>query len=256
MILSRRVALNGQQLDELSEEVVIQSVDPGVPHETVSAVNRMGSGQRMTTQHWDTLDISVSFGINIPKTKPILRRQIFDMVIAWALQKGWLTFNQIENRRVYVDKVTLPDSGDLRDWTSTYTIIFRAYNVPFWQDVIPVSATSPIQSGWTVTLPVTGNVETPIDVQFQNASGMLIPNFSVSAGGKTINMTGVNIDAGQTLEITHGVDGLLRANVSGRDVYGKITNYDDLLVSPGNVNVSISASRAGRATVSAFGRWL
>ena len=39
MILSKRAALNGVQLDELFPEIVIRSVDPGVPHETVSAVN-------------------------------------------------------------------------------------------------------------------------------------------------------------------------------------------------------------------------
>ena len=49
MILSKRAALNGVQLDELFPEIVSRSVDPGVPHETVSAVSRGGGfGQRVT----------------------------------------------------------------------------------------------------------------------------------------------------------------------------------------------------------------
>ena len=49
MILSRRVALNGQQLDELHDAIVIRSIDPGVPNESISAVDRMGgAGSRIT----------------------------------------------------------------------------------------------------------------------------------------------------------------------------------------------------------------
>lgn len=54
MILSRRVSLGGKQLDEIDEMIVIRKVDPGVAHEAVQAVNRMGGfGQRMTNQHCD-----------------------------------------------------------------------------------------------------------------------------------------------------------------------------------------------------------
>ena len=49
MILSRRVALGGVQLDEIHEAIVIRSIDPGVPNETINAVERMGgAGQRIT----------------------------------------------------------------------------------------------------------------------------------------------------------------------------------------------------------------
>ena len=61
MILSRRVALGGVQLDEIHERIVIRSVDTSVPHEDVQAVNRMGGwGQRMTGNHWETLEVTVN----------------------------------------------------------------------------------------------------------------------------------------------------------------------------------------------------
>ena len=59
MILARRAALNGEQLDEIHDAIVIRRIDPGVTKETVQAVSRMGAGQRMTGEHWDTLEAAV-----------------------------------------------------------------------------------------------------------------------------------------------------------------------------------------------------
>ena len=134
MILSKRVALGGQQLDELHDAIVIRSIDPGVPNESISAVDRMGgAGSRITGDHFSTIDVSVTYAIDIPKRRMAERRAVFDLVNAWANRKGWLTVNWLENRRMYVDKTILPGSGDLWEWTSEFTIVFRAYNVPFWQ---------------------------------------------------------------------------------------------------------------------------
>ena len=68
MILSKRVALGGDYLDELDDSIVIRSVDPGVAHESTGTVNRMGGwGSRLTNQHWESRDVTVSFAIDIPK---------------------------------------------------------------------------------------------------------------------------------------------------------------------------------------------
>ena len=50
MILSKRVALNGQQLDDLHERIVIRSFDAGVPHEEIEAVSIQNLfGQRIAS---------------------------------------------------------------------------------------------------------------------------------------------------------------------------------------------------------------
>jgi hypothetical protein len=78
MILSKRAALGGVQLDELHESIVVQRVDPGTPQRNISAVAMMGgAGQRITGDHWETLDIIVEFGINLPKRQMELRRHLF-----------------------------------------------------------------------------------------------------------------------------------------------------------------------------------
>ena len=257
MILSKRAALNGVQLDELYPEIVIRSIDPGVPHETVSAVSRgRGFGQRVTGQHWDTLEVSVTYAIDLPKKEMALRRQIFDAVNTWALQKGWLTVNWLEGRRFWVDKVVVPGSGDLWNWTNDFTIIFRAYGVPFWQDEIPAQAVSSVTGNGSVALQVSGNVKSVLDISFQNRSGMTINNFQVQAAGNRIMLTSLGLGGSAVLKISHGTDGLLRITAGGTNVYSKYSGADDLYVDPGPVTVSFAADRAGVLTASCCGRWV
>ena len=256
MILSKRVALGGVQLDELHDAIVIRSIDPGVTKESVSAVTRMGGfGQRMTGQHWDTLEVSVSYAIDIPKREMALRRQIFDAVNAWALKKGWLTVNWLENRRFYVDKVVLPGSGDMWAWTDEFTITFRAYNVPFWQDALPAQVSSGTAASGSVTVQVGGNVQSVLDVTFQNRSGMTINSFWVQANGNRITLSSLGLGGSSALTINHGTDGLLRIKIGSTSVYQKYTGADDLFVNPGNVGVTFAADRAGTLTVQSYGRW-
>lgn len=257
MILSRRVALGGQQLDEIHEAIVIRSIDPGVTHETINAVTRMGgSGQRVTGEHWDTLEVNVTYAINVPKRQMALRREIFDAVNAWAMQKGWLTVNWLANRRFYVDKVILPGSGDMWEWLNEYTITFRAYKVPFWQDETPNTVASGVQSSGMVRIQVNGNVKSVLDASFRNRSGMTINNFSIETGGNRIQLSNIGLGGSSTIEIHHGTDGLLKILANGSSAYSKYTGADDLYVNPGNAAVSFSADRAGVLTVNSYGRYV
>jgi hypothetical protein len=256
MILSRRVALGGAQLDEISPWIVIRSVDHGVPKETISAVSQMGgSGQRITSAHWETMDVSVSYAIDLPKKRLEERRQIFEAVNAWANRGGWLTFSWMPNRRLYVDKVILPSMGDAWDWTNEYTITFRAYGVPFWQEATPNQAASGVQSSGSLWLYTGGDVRGVLDATFQNQSGMTISNFSISTPWSSLSLSGISLGGYSALEIYHGTDGLLRITAGGSSVYGKYSGSDDLYVYPGGATVWFSADRAGVLTVRNYGRY-
>ena len=257
MILTKRVALGGQQLDELHDAIVIRSIDPGVPKENITAVDRMGgSGQRITGNHWETLDVSITYAIDIPKMQMAERRAVFDLVNTWANRKGWLTVNWLENRRMYVDKVILPGSGDLWEWTNEFTIVFRAYNVPVWTDEAPAQVAGGIASSGRVVIPVGGNTGSVLDVSFRNRSNMAINNFWVQANGNRITLSNLGLGGSSTLNIHHGTDGLLRIDVDGSSVYEKYSGADDLYVNPGSVSVDYAADRAGTLTVTNYGRWI
>lgn len=257
MILSKRVALGGQQLDELHDAIVIRSIDPGVPNENISAVDRMGgAGSRITGDHFSTIDVSVTFAIDIPKQRMAERREVFDLANAWANRKGWLTVNWLENRRLYVDKTILPGSGDLWEWTSEFTIVFRAYNVPFWQEELPVQAAGETAASGRVNIQVNGTTESVLDVSFRNMSGMTINNLWIQANGNRITLAGLGLGGSATLNIHHGTDGLLRIEKGSVSVYNKYSGADDLYVNPGSVAVDYAADRAGRLTVMSNGRWI
>ena len=248
MILSKRVALNGVQLDELDDAIVIQRIDPGTPSRNIGTTSMMGgAGQRITGEHWETLDVVIEYGINVSKREMALRREIFDMVTAWALAGGWLTVNWLPNRRVWVDRAEI---------TNNYTITFRAYNVPFWQDATAAEVTHPQIASGQVAIVVGGNVQSVLDIMFENRSGMITNNFRVAVGGNELVLNSIALGGNETLQISHGTDGLLRITAGTRSLLDKRTGSDDLYVMPGNNVVSIAADRAGSLTVLSYGRYI
>lgn len=257
MILRKRVALEGVQLDEIASAIAIQSIDLPPPHETIQAANRMGGfGQRMTSQHWETREVNVTYAIDLPKTQMAERHEIYEAVNKWALQLGWLTVGTLPNWRIYIDKVIIPSAGDMWNWTSKYQITFRAYNVPFWQDRTPTVAKSSVVASGGATLAVPGTAPTPIDVEIRNRSGVAINQIKVSAGGKTIQLKKLNLSGSGTLKISHGTDGLMQITADGASAYSKFTGDDDLIVTPGNRYVSFVAERACEMTASVYGRYI
>lgn len=256
MILSRRASLGGVQLDELHEAIVIRSTDPGVPSEDVSNTARMGGyGQRQTGQHWNALEASVTFAIDVYKRQLALRDEIFDLVMAWAKAKQWLEFSHMPGKRLYVDKVILPGRGDLWEWTKGYTVGFRANSVPFWQQSEPNTLVKKSISNGSVTMDIGGTAPSVLDVKFRNISGKTIPNFAVKAGKNRIELKGVNLGGTETLTISHSAEGWMKITAGSRNVYDIYTGADDLYVEPGKVTVTVEAVRAGELTLTSYGRF-
>ena len=258
MILSRRAALGGVELDEVHERIVIRGIDAGVPHENISAVNRMGgAGQRITTQHWETMEVSIRYAINVQKEQLQLRREIFEAVNDWALQKGWLTINYMPGRRLWVDHVVFPSAGDLWEWTDEFTLTLRAYGLPFWQDTDPTAVSVSNVQSERLYIGVRGQAQSVLDVAFKNTSNSTINNFSVNASGHTIVLQNIALASGETLVIDHTEDGLLRMKAANRNVFGNRTaaSADDLYVDPGRRWVDISTQQPGKATLSCYGRY-
>jgi hypothetical protein len=174
------------------------------------------------------------------------------------MQTGWLTVNYAIGRRMYVDKTIISAPGDIRNWTDEYTITFRAYNVPFWQDDTPVSIYRTAYSGGALTIFVPGAFQTVADVQFTNTSGSILDTFSIVVGGNMINFTDLGIANNEALKITHGTDGLLKIMAGSTSAYDKRTagSADDLYCNPGPTNVSVVTQRVGNLKVSICGRYI
>lgn len=280
MQLTRRVKFHGVQLDGVAPEIVIRGVDPGTTKENITAADRLGGfGQRITGAHFQTLEAAVTFAIDIKRQNMSRREAVWGLIHDWAANRtGWLeiTYDGRENmkgdagivtnsegqilmaqgRRMYADKVIFPSSGDLFDWMKEYTITFRAYHVPFWQDVSATEVKGGVSASGTLGISVPGRVKTPVDITFQNMSGKTISNFEVWTGISRITLTDISLGGSETLTISHRNDGLMTIKRGGTSIYSHYTGSDDLLIGTGAQAVAYQTERAGVLTASVRGRYL
>lgn len=263
MKLSRRVALGGVQMDGLDVSVVIRGMDPGTAKKNVQTVSLMGgTGQRVTSRHYESIEASVTYAIMIPKKQLAARRAVFDKVNAWALAGGWLTMNCMEDRRLFVEDVTVPNSGDLGDWDKEFTITFHGYGVPFWQDDTVTTETIAAEDAGEGEITVPGMVETVCDAEITNAGESAIDTMSVSVGDSSFSFTSLGLAADEKLVISHGDDGTLAIRIFTGAYYNRSAmdkrtggSADDLYVKPGDNDIAITGGTV-TATVSCFGRYV
>ena len=263
MIWSRRVALNGAQLDEVHESIVIRGVEPGEGKESISAVPAAeGYGQRITGHRRDTLDVVVRFAIDIKRADMAGRASVLEAVNAWAskaTEGAWLTINYKPNRRLWVVLAQAPGEGSLWDFNKEFAITFRAYVVPYWEDEIESSVTSGVYTSGSMMITVPGSTKTEAKVTVANKSGMTITSVMLTIAGQQMLFSGISLGANQSLVIDHVQTGrlyYLRAQIAGVSVLAKRTGANDFRLTPGNNSISFSASRAVQVTVSVRGRYL
>ena len=260
MVLKRRVALEGVQLDELDERIVISGIDEAAGKDNITAVgNSAGCGQRITGQRRDTLDVTVKFLLRIKNSDMAGREELLEKINGWAAEGGWLTLGHRPERRLQVVLAQAPGAGDMFNWTNEYTMVFRAYSVPYWQDSKATTAVSKTTDNGSVNIDVPGNVMTVADIQVENMSGKAISNVTVNVDGSKMEFKGLSMGGTDSLVIDHvQKDGLFyfRARIGSTSVMGKRTGANDFYVKPGTHKITFKADRAVKLTASVRGRYL
>ena len=263
MRLKHRVALNGAQLDELDERVLVLGVTEAAARLNITTANRFGGGVRVASELRDALDVSVTFGIRLRSSADELaqRSEIFEKVAAWAAGGGWLTTNIRPDRRIHVQCAQLPAAGDQTDWASEYTITFRAYGVPWWQGSNPTSFTTSTSKGTSKALEIAGTAQSVLEFSLLNTSGAEMSAFTLTAGAYSLAFSGLGLQSGETLEVDHDAEGLLRIRIQStggvwRSAMAKRSGSDELRVSPGSVTVQWTAQRVCLLTVRCYGRYV
>ena len=147
------------------------------------------------------------------------------------------------------------------DSLATYTITFRAYTVPYWQQA---GANRLTATGSSITrqMGVGGSADTVLDIAFHNTSGATCDTFKVQAGASMMELRGLGLANGETLHIDHTDDGVLRIRIQNGSTYRSAldkrttASSDDLWVSPSSVAVTMTAQRTGTLTMSCAGRFV
>ena len=270
MKLKHRVSLGNVQFDDVDDRIVIHGVKTEAGKVTSTAVSLFGSsGQRVTGMHRDTIDVRVEFGLLIRKTDMAARAELLEAVNTWAsaasYENGgaWLRVNYKDDRRMRVILVEPAEEGDLKEWTNTFHLTFRAYGVPYWQQNTPEIVGTSSGATRVTTLTVKGNTRTVAEVELTNVSGAVINTASITAGAYTMAFSGLSLANNETLVIDHASNGRLRIRIRNtsnayRSVLDKRsgTSADDFYVMPGDQTVSFSAQRICTMIARAYGRFL
>lgn len=253
MILSRRVSLDNKQLDEVNKRIVITGIEEAAGKDTLNTAAAAGwMGTRITQQRRDTLDVTVRFRILAEKRLMATREEILDKVNAWAASGsgGWLRIDHKQNRRLQVILVQPAAMGDPWNWTNEYTLVFRAYSVPYWEydGTVPQYGFDVAAKG-TGSITIQGSARTQLSVQVSNRSGKDINNVSVTIGSKKIAFKGLALKANQQLIM--GYDRTAETcvpyfRIGNTSVMAARTpdSADEFDVTPGSKTVKWEADRA------------
>ena len=262
MILSRRAALDGAQLDAVDKRILIQGIETQAGKDTIGTANPGGTdGLRVTARKRDSLDILIRFSINEKSYRPAEREAVFQKAMSWAATGGWLTVNYKSGQKIRVVPAQYPGEGDILNRENSYNITFRAHGVPFWQEADPEPVTMTGASG-SGTISVAGNQKTFLEFSFENTGSGTINTLTISCAGTQYQFAGLGLAAGETLICDHLDDGtkcLQRIRILNGSTYrsamAKRSGSDELMAMPGENTVSYTAGGAGILTLTAAGRY-
>lgn len=263
MIIAHRAALNGTQLDQVDDRILVTGIREMAPKMTVNAQSLGGrEGQRITEIHRDYLEIQIGFKIRLRRRQMDERDEVIDAVMGWARSGGWLTIGQKPGKRLRVKLVGLPQIGDPWKYGDEYTLTFRASRSPYWEDD-GVSNIS-FGSGQSGIISATGTAGGICEAEWLNSSGSTVNGITVTVGSSKMVFTGLGLPAGATLVIDHDDEGLLRIRkrTSGGSYSSALAcratgSDDELMVEPGtDARCSYTPAYSGKCTISCRGRWL
>ena len=269
MQLSRRVALDGVQLDEQHARIAIQSIQSqAAKGNGGSAASRYGgSGSRRIAGHRESMDVTVGFSLVIKAGQAEEREAALEAANAWAAiarNGAWLTTSVKPGRQIRVYLEEPAAMGDPRsDAPKTFTIRFRAYGIPNWQETDKRSVVFGSGNNGIGTLEIGGNAPTCAEITMANISGQSLRWAECTVGASRIRVEDIALGANESIVIDHDDEGLIRIRI--RDIYGAHRSIldkrtgdsaSDYWVSPGMAAVSYMSERACRVTAEARGRFL
>ena len=163
---------------------------------------------------------------------PAIRQEAIGRLLAKAMRGGWLTLDSRPGMRLFVSFRSLSPAGTL-EWMKKLELTLAAEARPYWEDAVPVSLSlSGTEAEGTLFAP--GYAADP------PVSARIVPDgrltaLSLRAGGTRVFLTGLDIAAGEEIELTRDSANLLtvRNRTAGTSLYSFLTaDSDDGLFLP------------------------
>ena len=256
MISRYEVKLNGQNLSEINENLLILNVGYERPEfqKTIFApANR--ETQIIQRRRKGQARVIVSFELHLYDIAE--RQAVYQQVVSWCRNGGVLQTNDRPEMRLNVVCDEFPAIESVRDWTQEMQVTFAAYAYPYWEDADETVSTL-TGSNARGSMLVPGNIgETLANISV--TANDAISHLSVSIGGNTITLSGISIPRGGVVQFGHDNNALLFIRNGSTSLLNKRTSAssDDLTAQCGaNNSIAVTASASVTAQFSVRGCWL
>lgn len=254
-------ALNGEELHSLDSAIVMQGVDEGAASWNISTGGRAGNvGQHVNRIEKRYRDVIVNFAI--AEMRDMIRRaDILQRVCAWAAGGGDLTISYRDRQKLRVVCASLPAVKSLDQWAETYSITFRAYEVPFWVSMDATTATISAGTSGSASMRLKESAGGKLCFEASNGSGGTVDSVSVGANGKSIIFSGLGLGNGEVLVGDYDGKDIQRLRIRSGGSYRSVLNKrttgsdDDILLKCGANTISVSSGAALSWNLYTYGRW-
>lgn len=249
-----KVYIDGVSLDSLSEDIYVVDITEASPQIDISTFDKYRYGQFVTDRV--RRELSVTIQAEVHAYDPQERQYIADRIQSWC-NGHMLQSSTRPGKHLHVVCTRHPQISALK-WTENISIVFTAYEVPYWEEDYWTTAERTGTGGVVLNMP--GTAETEVEAEAAPVSAAAIA-FEVRKGTEIITVN-ARAEVGERFVMRHE-NGLLKlaiaaANGEERSVYSGRTasSADEVHVQPGRNDLYVTATTECRWTVRARGRWL
>ena len=247
-------ALGGVGLLDLDDRIYIEDIrdDIAIDHETAK---RPSYGlYPLNDPNHQSITVTVTFMVK--ERDRVARAAVIQKVRGWA-DKGWLTTNLHPDQQLYVFCTQPPPSESLK-WNAKMDIKFTAYGEAYWQEIVPLSASSSsAASSATRAITPRGTQDCFLEAQIAPSSGTLT-SVTITVGTQQFKLTGLSVTSAAPLLIYYDELHNLHIESGGTSLLSKRSgdSSDDIILTAGQPNtVTMTFSRACNYTIKARGLW-
>lgn len=231
MISRYEAYMDGVSLSSIDPAIYVLNIVPDSvqkQYNTNKVANRMGS--RVVKASIESTSVTVNFEIHEYDT--VKRDAICRKIQQWADGNVLEVSNKPEQQLECV--CTEYPVADAKNWTEELSMVFTAYNVPYWQEKNAKNITVTTENE---TAYVPGNAPESL-VSAVVTVGSSITSCTLSVGSKSITLSGISASAGDTITLDYDEKNILRIKKNNTSILNKRTaaSADDLTAVCGKYN--------------------
>lgn len=251
MITRYSAWMDGKALHDISPSIYVMDIEESTPVVNVFTAPK-GMGDGMIVSSHKRQGLTVTIRVMVHEYDTVKRKEILQRIAAWATKGKYLAISDRPGQRLRVHCYNPPVTPSALKWTNTMSVVFTAYEMPYWEDAKPKEVTLSGLTGSGKIRPI-GTVEsTPVEVTISGNRSTLT-KLSLTVGDTKFVFQNLYTAAGGEIRLYYDENGLLRIPSGSRTP----ESSDELIAKCGEDNVvSFTANTAVTVTFYARGRYV